>query len=94
VADDGAGIPEADLERIFDRFYRADPARSGDGTGLGLAIARWIVSEHGGCLSARNNDLGGATFVIELPIAAQTPGSDDLQQTLPGEHDPRLLPNA
>jgi signal transduction histidine kinase len=75
VADDGAGIPEADVERIFDRFYRADPARSGDGTGLGLAIARWIVSEHGGWLSARNNDLGGATFLIDLPTATQAAGS-------------------
>jgi signal transduction histidine kinase len=89
VADDGAGIPEADLERIFDRFYRADPARSGDGTGLGLAIARWIVSEHGGWLNARNNDLGGATFLIDLPPATLAPDSDDLHP-----HHPRLLPNA
>ena len=62
VADDGAGIPEADLERIFERFYRADSSRTGEETGLGLAIARWIVTNHGGRLWARNNELGGATF--------------------------------
>ncbi len=68
VADDGTGFPEADLERIFERFYRADPARSGDGTGLGLAIARWIVYEHEGQVSARNNPVRGATFRVDLPV--------------------------
>lgn len=69
VADDGIGIPEAVLERIFERFYRADSSRTGEGTGLGLAIARWIVVDHGGRLWARNNELGGATFTVELPSA-------------------------
>jgi two-component system, OmpR family, sensor kinase len=69
VADDGVGIREADLERIFERFYRADSSRTGEGTGLGLAIARWIVTDHGGRLWARNNELGGATFSVELPRA-------------------------
>jgi two-component system OmpR family sensor kinase len=67
VADEGPGIPPADLERIFDRFYRADAARTGDGAGLGLAIARWIVAEHGGRIRAFNRHGGGALFRVELP---------------------------
>jgi signal transduction histidine kinase len=66
VADDGPGLPPADLERVFARFYQADPARSGGGTGLGLAIARWIAEEHGGRIWARNNDGPGASFFVEL----------------------------
>jgi signal transduction histidine kinase len=67
VADDGIGIPPADLERIFDRFYRVDPSRSGTGAGIGLSIARWIVSQHRGTLTARNNDGPGSTFTVQLP---------------------------
>ena len=71
VTDDGPGIPPADLERIFDRFVQADPARSRGGAGLGLSIARWIAHEHHGRIAARNNTpLPGATFSIELPLAA------------------------
>ena len=69
VSDDGPGIPEGELNRIFERFYQADPARAGEGTGLGLAIARWIVREHDGLIEARNNDQGGATFRVALPLA-------------------------
>jgi signal transduction histidine kinase len=67
VADDGPGIPREDLERIFERFYQADAARSGEGTGLGLAIARWIAQEHGGRVFAGNNPEGGAIFTVQLP---------------------------
>ena len=67
VSDDGPGIPQEDLDRIFERFYQADPARSGEGTGLGLAIARWIAQEHGGRVFAANNPRGGAAFTVELP---------------------------
>jgi signal transduction histidine kinase len=74
VMDDGPGIAEADLERIFERFYQADRARSDGGAGLGLAIARWIATAHGGTLRAYNNEWGGATFLFELPAApAATP---------------------
>ena len=69
VADDGAGISPADLDRIFERFYQADPARSNNGAGLGLSIARWIVEEHHGTVTARNNDGPGATFTITFPLA-------------------------
>ncbi|HEY7466117.1 MAG TPA: HAMP domain-containing sensor histidine kinase [Dehalococcoidia bacterium] len=69
VADDGEGIPDADLPHVFDRFYQADVARSKGGSGLGLSIARWIVDEHGGRISAHNNDHGGATVVVELPAS-------------------------
>ncbi len=71
VADDGCGIPAGAEQRIFDRFYRADEARSPGGAGLGLAIARWIAEQHDGHILAANNDRGGATFVAELPAAAE-----------------------
>lgn len=70
VADTGPGIPTAALPHIFDRFYRADPARSRsvDGTGLGLAVVRNIVRVHSGTVTAANGEGGGATFTIELPL--------------------------
>lgn len=69
VSDNGSGIPEAELERVFARFYRADAARNGGGAGLGLSIARWIVQQHGGTIVACNNAGIGATFTVELPTA-------------------------
>jgi two-component system, OmpR family, sensor kinase len=68
VLDDGSGIPNEDLERVFERFYQSDTSRSGEGTGLGLAIARWIAREHGGQVTAANNPRGGAAFTVELPV--------------------------
>jgi signal transduction histidine kinase len=68
VADDGIGIPPADEERIFERFYQADPSRTRKGAGLGLSIARWIASQHAGTVTARNHDgLPGCTFTVMLP---------------------------
>jgi signal transduction histidine kinase len=73
VADDGPGIPEEDLERVFERFYRTDHARaaSDGGTGLGLAISRWIVDAQGGTIHATHVAEGGCRMVVELP--RQTP---------------------
>ena len=68
VSDNGPGIPQQDLERIFERFYQSDTSRTGEGTGLGLAIARWIAQEHGGRVFAGNNPQGGARFTVELPL--------------------------
>lgn len=69
VADSGPGIPPADLPHIFERFYRADPARSrsNGGTGLGLAIARQWIRLHGGRIWAENQPGAGACFTIALP---------------------------
>ena len=67
VRDAGAGLPKGAEDRIFERFYRADQARSGDGTGLGLSIARAIVEAHGGTIRATNADGGGTAVTIELP---------------------------
>jgi signal transduction histidine kinase len=68
VADRGPGIPPGDEERIFERFHRADAARSGEGAGLGLAIAQTIVVTHDGRLSASNRADGGAIFRVDLPL--------------------------
>ncbi len=67
VTDRGPGFPEEDLDRVFDRFYRADPARSGPGAGLGLAIARSVVIAHGGSIIAANEPGGGARVTVVLP---------------------------
>lgn len=69
VTDDGPGIPDAELARIFDRFYRAQGPRPSDsgGAGLGLAIAQRLVSLHGGSIIAENIPGTGARFTIELP---------------------------
>ena len=69
VANTGLQIPPADRDRIFERFYRADPARSGrvEGTGLGLSLAREIIRAHGGDLSLEASDDGFTRFVLNLP---------------------------
>jgi two-component system sensor histidine kinase SenX3 len=70
VADQGIGIPEAEVERIFERFYRVDPARSREtgGTGLGLSIVKHIITKHGGEISVWSSENVGSTFTIRLPI--------------------------
>jgi signal transduction histidine kinase len=70
VADSGPGVPEADLERVFERFYRVDTSRTSDpgGTGLGLSIVRHLVELHGGTARAANRSSGGAVFTIRLPV--------------------------
>ena len=70
VVDHGPGIPAAQAGRIFERFYRADPGRSGDqgGSGLGLSIAAAVVHAHGGRIGVDRTPGGGATFRISLPL--------------------------
>jgi two-component system phosphate regulon sensor histidine kinase PhoR len=69
VADEGPGIPPADLERVFERFYRTDRSRAGTGAGLGLAIARHVTEGHGGSIRAANRTLGGTVITFTLPAA-------------------------
>jgi two-component system sensor histidine kinase SenX3 len=72
VTDQGIGIPESEIERIFERFYRVDPARSRQtgGTGLGLSIVKHIVAKHGGEIKVWSAENVGSTFSIRLPIVA------------------------
>jgi two-component system phosphate regulon sensor histidine kinase PhoR len=69
VSDEGPGIPDEDLTRVFERFYRVDKSRARDpgGTGLGLAIVRHLVELHRGRVHIENRPEGGARFVISLP---------------------------
>jgi two-component system sensor histidine kinase SenX3 len=71
VRDHGIGIPSRDLERIFERFYRVDRARSRDtgGTGLGLAIVRHIAQAHGGDVTVQSREGEGSTFTLSIPCA-------------------------
>lgn len=68
VADSGIGIPDADRERIFNKFYRADTTRHVPGTGLGLAICKGIIEAHGGAITAEPNVEKGTVITITLPI--------------------------
>jgi two-component system sensor histidine kinase SenX3 len=76
VTDQGIGIPEAEQERIFERFYRVDPARSRatGGTGLGLAIAKHVAASHGGEVGVWSVPGAGSTFTLRLPLHTPRPG--------------------
>ena len=72
MRDHGIGIPSRDLERIFERFYRVDKARSRatGGTGLGLAIVRHVAEAHGGEVMVESREGEGSTFRLRCPLAA------------------------
>jgi signal transduction histidine kinase len=75
VADNGSGISREHLPRLFERFYRADPARArgAGGTGIGLAIARSVVEAHGGRIRAESEPGIGSVFTFDLPVASDAP---------------------
>ncbi|WP_051914759.1 sensor histidine kinase [Thermorudis peleae] len=73
VSDTGPGIPPEDLDRVFERFYKSDRARSSSGSGLGLAIVKHLVQLHGGTVWAENAPGGGAQVTVRLPISLPTP---------------------
>jgi two-component system sensor histidine kinase SenX3 len=79
VTDQGIGIPEEELDRIFERFYRVDPARSREtgGTGLGLSIVKHVSTKHGGEVKVWSSPNVGSTFALRLPIYIQDGGSSE-----------------
>jgi two-component system sensor histidine kinase SenX3 len=83
VADQGDGIPARDLDRIFERFYRVDRARSRatGGTGLGLSIVRHVASNHGGEVLVSSQEGEGSTFVLRLPASLIVSGGANGQAT-------------
>ena len=78
VVDQGVGIPAADLDRVFERFYRVDKARARQtgGTGLGLAIVRHVANNHGGAVSVQSQEGEGSTFTFRLPARLLGPGPE------------------
>ena len=68
VADRGPGVPEADLKRVFDKFYRIPVPEGAGGTGLGLAICKGIVEAHGGEIRAENRTGGGLRVIVMVPV--------------------------
>lgn len=87
VSDDGPGLPDGDEDRVFERFFRADPsrARASGGTGLGLSIVAAIVAAHGGDVHVESAPGVGATFRVRLPIAGPAVGRTD--HTQPSQPD-------
>ncbi len=75
VEDEGPGIPDEELERVFERFYRTDRARAKSGSGLGLAIAKHLVQAHGGEIWAEHGRDGGAVFRFTLPVSERSSDS-------------------
>jgi len=78
VQDTGIGIAQKDLPHVFERFYRADQARSREtrGSGLGLSIAKWIAETHGGAIELQSQPGVGTKVTIRLPLVNETKNSD------------------
>ncbi len=90
VADRGPGLTPAQAERAFERFYRADQARTSGGTGLGLAIVAALVTAHGGRVWVESPPGGGAIFRIALPLAPEALGTDTDTDTDHEQHEHEL----
>ena len=88
VADDGPGIAPEHLPHLFERFYKADPARSGRGTGLGLAIAQENARLLGGEIDVWSEAGGGSRFTLRVPVAADEPQRVDRSAQTDGEQSP------
>src|SRR6185436_15259280 len=101
VTDDGIGIAPEHLPRVFDRFYRVDPARARatGGTGLGLAIVKRVAESHGGTVEAVSEAGAGSTFTVLLPAASvsgEAPTPEYRSSTAPGpgsRADPATAPS-
>ena len=80
VCDNGVGIPEDELETVFDKFIQSSKTRTGaGGTGLGLAICREIINAHNGRIWAENRPQGGARFSFEIPTECVSPSNDAVE---------------
>ncbi len=81
VQDHGIGIPAKDLDRIFERFYRVDQARSREtgGTGLGLSIVRHVARNHGGSITVSSREGEGSTFMLVLPTGLEAPARAEVK---------------
>ena len=92
VSDQGVGIPPDEQERIFERFYRVDPARARTtgGTGLGLSIVKHVAANHGGDVSVWSVEGQGSTFTLRLPDSAARPVDDADAETETPAPDPTL----
>ena len=95
VADHGIGIPTRDLERVFERFYRVDQARSRDtgGTGLGLAIVRHVANNHAGEVLVTSREGEGSTFTLRIPVGTDA-GTDTVDDPAGEPADPVPTPDA
>jgi two-component system OmpR family sensor kinase len=83
VVDRGPGMPAEQAERVFERFYRADPARGRGGTGLGLAIVAGLVEAHGGTVAVETAPGEGATFRVVLPLDPDAVEADPIEPAHP-----------
>ncbi|MBL3529398.1 MAG: HAMP domain-containing histidine kinase [gamma proteobacterium endosymbiont of Lamellibrachia anaximandri] len=82
LRDEGIGIPENELETVFDKFIQSSKTRSeGGGTGLGLAISKEIIEAHGGRIWAQNYPQGGAEFILEIPIKGETEAAESASKS-------------
>lgn len=73
VADDGIGIAPENLDKIWRRFWQADPSHSGKGAGLGLSMVKWIVEAHGGAITVESTPGRGTAFTFTLPLCPTEP---------------------